>query len=178
MTQKKRAKTETIKERCVYIYLPSEEMVGRWKEHAEKAGVSLSKFVQEHVENSLAQELDETYTPRMELVKRVNALEGELSKVSEENRMLHALVDKLDEEVKGYRKAEFLEKDFEGMRRYDRRLVDLLKRRRRVESTELLGLLGIDPHDSSATRSVNKQLEALEEYGLVEAFPGGWRWRG
>jgi len=38
MSEAKRGKTETIKERTVYIYLPSLEMVEDWKRRAERVG--------------------------------------------------------------------------------------------------------------------------------------------
>jgi len=178
MSQKKKRKTETIKQRTLYIYLPSEEMVERWKELSEKSGLSISKFIKEHVENSLAQEYDDSFTSKADLAKQVSNLERELTKAGEDNRMLKALVDKLDSELKLVRRAEFLDKDFSGVRRFDHRLVDLLKRKQKVRSTELFSLLGVNPYDVEATKSINRQLEALEAYGLVGAFPGGWRWRG
>jgi hypothetical protein len=54
--QGKKSKTETIKKRAIYVYLPSEEMVKEWKELAGKTGTSLSKFVIGHVMNSLGKE--------------------------------------------------------------------------------------------------------------------------
>ena len=56
MSEAKRGKTETIKERTVYIYLPSLEMVEDWKHRAERAGVSLSKFVVERILDSIRRE--------------------------------------------------------------------------------------------------------------------------
>ena len=38
-------KTETIKERSIYVYLPSVEKKKRWDDYAEKQGTSISKFV-------------------------------------------------------------------------------------------------------------------------------------
>lgn len=179
MTLTKKSKTETIKQRTIYIYLPSEKMVGRWKSLAKNGGVSVSKFVQEHVENSLIQEEDDsTFSPRKDLNKRVISLEREISGLTKENRMLKALVDKLDTEVKGYRELEFLDGSFQGVRRYDTRLVDLLRRKGAVSAKEIFSLLGVDIRDTSSTLSINKQLEALEAYGVVETYPGGWRWRG
>ena len=62
MARKKgRDKTETIKQRAIYVYLPSIEMAEEWKKRAEKAGISISKFVIEHVENSLRQEEGEDF---------------------------------------------------------------------------------------------------------------------
>jgi len=52
-----RGKTETIKQRSIYVYLPSLEMVVDWKRRAERAGVSLSRFVYERVEDSIRRSL-------------------------------------------------------------------------------------------------------------------------
>ena len=60
-------KTETIKKRAIYVYLPSIEWKVRWDEYARKQGTSTSKFVVEHVENSLRQEEDSNYRSRVEL---------------------------------------------------------------------------------------------------------------
>ncbi len=178
MGQEKKRKTETIKQRTMYIYLPSEEMVERWKSLSNKSGLSLSKFVKEHVENSVAQEYDDSFVSKADLAKQVGNLEQELSKAGEESRMLRALVDKLDSELKLARRTEFLDTDFSGVRKFDRRLVDLLKRKHKVKSTELFSLLDVNPQDVEAAKSINRQLEALEAYGLVGVFPGGWRWDG
>ena len=42
---KKHNKTDTIKKRAIYVYLPSQEMVDRWKESAKLQKASISKFV-------------------------------------------------------------------------------------------------------------------------------------
>ncbi|MCW4019937.1 MAG: hypothetical protein NWF14_01720 [Candidatus Bathyarchaeota archaeon] len=44
MPRRSKGKTGTIKERAIYVYLPSEEMVEIWKKLAESQGVSLSKL--------------------------------------------------------------------------------------------------------------------------------------
>lgn len=61
-------KTETIKQRAIYVYLPSLGMVERWKALAEGAGTSVSRFVVEHVENSLRQD-EEGYRSRGSLIE-------------------------------------------------------------------------------------------------------------
>ncbi len=79
-------KTETIKKRTVYIYLPSEEMMKEWKERAEKEGVSLSKFVIERVEDSIRKEEDNAYLARLELINRLREIEEENRRLREENK--------------------------------------------------------------------------------------------
>ena len=53
MPKPSRGKTETIKQRAIYVYLPSLEMVEDWKRKAERAGVSLSRFLYEWVEDAI-----------------------------------------------------------------------------------------------------------------------------
>jgi len=56
MTKPNRGKTRTIKDRAIYVYLSSLEMVEDWKQRAGKAGMSVSKFVVERVEESIRRE--------------------------------------------------------------------------------------------------------------------------
>jgi len=174
-----RGKTETIKDRAVYVYLPSVEMVEDWKRRAERAGVSISRFVVERVEDSIRREGgEEGYLSRAELVKRLRSAEEELRKLRDENRLLRRLVENLDNELKRYRAQPFLEEDFEGVRRFDRELIELLRRGGSYTQEQILVRLNIDPSDDDLVKAVDKQLEALEAYGLVEYKGRGWRWVG
>ena len=113
MSEAKRAKTETIKERTVYVYLPSLEMVEDWKRRAERAGVSLSKFVVERVLDSIRREDgEEGYLSRLELIRRLRKAEDELEKLRRENRLLKRLVENLDRKLRRYRAESFLEEGF------------------------------------------------------------------
>ncbi|MGQ9543313.1 MAG: hypothetical protein ACUVTM_04405, partial [Candidatus Bathyarchaeia archaeon] len=110
MTKPDRGKTKTIKQRAIYVYLPSLEMVRDWKERAEKAGVSVSKFIVERVEDSVRREEgEEGYLSRLELVKRLRDAEEELKKLRDENRLLKRLVKNLDGELRRYRTMPFIE---------------------------------------------------------------------
>jgi cell division protein FtsB len=178
-----RGKTETIKQRALYIYLPSLEMAEEWKRLAEKDKMSISKFIIENVENSLKQRegysKDHGYVSKGELVKENMALKQELGKLAKDNEMLRAAFDKLDGELKRYRMEPFLNEEFKGIRGYEKKLVDLLRSAEgKVRSDEILYRLGISPEDRDSTKAINRQLENLERYGLLEAVPGGWIWRG
>jgi len=179
MPKPNRGKTETIKDRAIYVYLPSLEMVEDWKRRAEKAGVSVSKFVIERVEDSIRREEgEEGYFSRAELVKRLRSAEEELKRLREENRLLKRLVENLDNELKRYRAQPFLQEAFEGVRRFDRDLIELLRRGGSYTQEEILAHLNIDPSDVELVKAVDRQLEALEAYGLVEYRGRGWRWKG
>jgi len=167
-----------LKKRAIYVYLPSVEMADRWKALAGGAGASISRFVIEHVEDSLKEEGEEGYPRRAELIKRLKGASEELARLREENKILKRAYERLDLELRRYRAQPFLEEAFEGVRAYDRELITLLKREGTVEGHRILGELGIDPKDQDLVKAVNRQLENLEAYGLVEARPRGWKWLG
>ena len=174
-----RGKTETIKARAIYVYLPSLEMVEDWKRRAGKAGVSVSKFVVERVEDSIRKdEGEEGYLTRLGLIDRLRKAEDELKKLRDENRMLRRLVDNLDKELKRYRARPFLEEGFEGVRMFDKELIRLIKAGGTFTDEDILANLNIDPSDTELVKAVGKQLEALEGYGLVEYTGKGWKWKG
>jgi len=179
MPKPNKGKTETIKDRAIYVYLPSLGMVEDWKRRAEKAGVSTSKFVIERVEESIRREEgEEGYLSRAELIKRLRDAEEELKKVKSENRLLKKLAENLDNELRRYRAQPFLEEAFEGVRRFDRDLIELLRRGGSYTEEQILTHLNIDPSDTDLVKAVSKQLEALEGYGLLEYKGRGWKWKG
>ena len=169
-------KTETIKERAIYVYLPSVKLAKRWKETARKQGTSLSKFVVEHVENSLRQEEEPGYKSRGELWKEIRRLREELKETAREKKLLEHVAEKLEKEIRRYRAQPFLQPDFEGVRRFQKELIEALKEGRVISSEELLSKLDIDPLEHEAVKAIYKQLEILQAYGLVEPSPRGWRW--
>ena len=176
MPKPSRGKTETIKERAIYVYLPSVEMVEEWKKSARRQGTSISKFVIEHVEDSLREKEDPGYKSRGELWKTVKELKEQLKEVEREKRLLEHVVEKLEGEVRKYRAQPFLEEGFHGVRGFQRGLVELLRTGGVLSSEELLSRLGINPSEHEAVKAISKQLEILESYGLVQSSPRGWRW--
>jgi hypothetical protein len=173
------AKTESIKERSIYVYLPSVEMVQYWKTNAKKAHVSISQFVIEHVTNSLRQEEDEEeYKPRAKLIQELQAKQENLDKLSRENEILRLAIERVENELRRYRAEPFLDESFKGVRQYDRKLVELLRKGDVIDSDHLLRLLRIDPRETPLVKAVSNQLENLEVYGLVEKTHRGWKWIG
>jgi predicted transcriptional regulator len=171
-------KTETIKERTVYVYLPSEEFLEEWRGYAEASGKSLSKFVFEVVEDYIRKTEDKGFESRLELIKKLRSLEEETKQLRDENKMLRMLVKNLEKELRRYRAQPFLEPSFEGIRRFDRELIELLRSGKTFSEEEILDRLGVDPSETDYVKAISKQLEILEQYGLVEFTGRGWRWRG
>jgi len=57
-------------------------------------------------------------------------------------------------------------------------LIDLLREGGSYSQEEILAQLNINPSDVDLVKAVDRQLEALEAYGLVEYKGRGWRWTG
>ncbi|VVB67565.1 Uncharacterised protein [uncultured archaeon] len=164
------------KSRYVYLYLPTAEDKQRWQSLADEAGVPLSKFIIEVVENALVEESD--FKPRGELVKEIGKLRAENKELRDDLKQKKIVLEKYENELKRYRSEAFLEEKFEGVRKYNREIVAILKRSGVVDSYKLLNELGIDPKETDLVRAVSKQLEDLESYGLITSTQRGWRWIG
>jgi len=169
-------KTETIKQRSIYVYLPSQEMVDRWKTLAKTSGTSISKFVAEHVENSLRQEDDDEYKSRGVLIERNRMLSETLQEKEKRIRHLEMLVEKLEQDLRQYRAQMFTDEDFTGVRSYDKKLIEILREPGVHDNDSILSRLGIKPTEQDSIKAVSKQIENLTSYGLVKATPRGWRW--
>jgi predicted nuclease with TOPRIM domain len=147
-------------------------MAEEWKRRAEKAGVSISRFVIERVEDSIRREEgEEGYLSRAELIKRLKEAEEEIKRLRSENNLLKKLVENLDSELKRYRAKPFAEESFEGVRRFDKELINLLKKGGTYSDEEIFAHLNIDPADDKAGKGMEM------EDGLVEYTGRGWRWK-
>jgi hypothetical protein len=179
MPRENLSKTETIKERTVYIYLPSFGMLEDWKKRSQAANTSLSKFVIDRVEDSIRRDEGEGgYLSRLELIRRLKKAEDELKESTKDNRMLKKLVDNQETELKRHRSEPFLARSFEGTRRYDQELIELLKSGRSYSAEEILIRLGVDHSNTDLVKAISNQLEVLEDYGLVAYRGRRWRWKG
>ncbi|MGI0078745.1 MAG: hypothetical protein ACRECH_03905, partial [Nitrososphaerales archaeon] len=122
-----------LKERSLYIYLPSVNMTEEWKKRADEQGQSLSKFVIERVLDSLKQEDESDQSSRVDLARQFRETKEELKKVSQEAKLYRQLAEKLDTELKYYRMQPFLDEKFQGIREYDRELIELLKKKGSID---------------------------------------------
>ena len=109
-------KTETIKERSIYVYLPDKIMVEEWKNLALEARQSISKFVIERVEDSLKKNGDGPRHNRRELMERISELESELATMQEEFTMKSRAYLALEHELQSLRVQPFLNPDSSGLK--------------------------------------------------------------
>ena len=96
--------------------------------------------------------------------------------MSEDNRILRIAFNRLDNELKSYRIKPFLEENYEGIRKYDKNLLNVLKEQKFLKYDEILDRLKIDPNNTDIVKGISNQLENLEGYGLIKKTSKGWRW--
>jgi transposase-like protein len=176
-------KTETIKERTIWIYLPTLEQKQQWEKQANENGTSLSKWIIKTIEDTL-KESEGIVKSREETEKENKNLRKEISELQSNLRQINIIRDNLEQEIRKYRAEPFLTKSFQGIRQYDKELITLLKnaksvngKNRFIDNDEILSRLGIAPKETEVVKSISNQLSRLEEYGLVESGTKGWRWR-
>jgi hypothetical protein len=178
MPRKNLSKTETIKDRTVYIYMPTFKMLEDWKNRSKASNTSLSKFVIDRVEDSIRKDEGEGgYLSRLELVKRLRKAEDGLKEVTKENGILKRLVENQEIELKRYRAEPFISRDFDGILQHDQDLIELLKGGQSYSADEILSRLNIDRSNVDLVKAINNQLEFLETHGLVVYSGRGWKWK-
>ncbi|NYT01213.1 MAG: hypothetical protein GKC10_00380 [Methanosarcinales archaeon] len=136
----------------------------------------MSKFVIEVVESTLAENTE--FKPRGEMVKEMGQLRSENKTLKDELKLKNIVLDKYEGELKRYRSEAFLEDKFDGVRKYNKELVAILKNGGVMDSYKLLGELGIDPGEAELVKAISRQLEGLEGFGLISSTQRGWKWVG
>lgn len=175
----KKTKTDTIVQRTINVYLPTFEMKEKWKEFAEKSDQSISKFVIEHVTNSLNHEKESpSVETRIQLIKDKKQLENENLELLKQNKLLENLCERQEKDIRNRAVQPFLQEDFSGVRQYSENLVRLFKVCKDVRKEDIYDRLKIDPGDKDAIAAVQIQIDNLERYGLLKDVGGKWRWKG
>lgn len=96
---------------------------------------------------------NEEFQPRREMVREMESLKVENKALRDDLRQKAIVMERYEGELKKYRSHSFLNEDYQGMRRYNREIVDLLKSRDQTDSYKI-----------------------LEGYGFVETDGRSWRW--
>ncbi len=179
-----RNKTKTIKERAIYIYVPTVEQKQDWDKRAKKEGLKLSRWIVNIVNEALLEREEDTRS-RKELEREISSYKEEIAKLREKIRQLTILKDRYEEELRKYRAQPFLDEHFEGKRKYSNELIELLRNTKDrddnpkvVNDEEIFRHLGISFKETEAIKAISKQLELLEAYRIIESTPKGWRWIG
>ena len=160
-------KTDTIKQRSVYIYLPTEEMLEEWKKAAKRFDMSLSGFLVEVVDDVLRKN-PQGISPRAEAEVRLAQLKVELTAFRHENEALRFLLKRNEEELADYRAA--LSTASQPSQDDDtlRCLIALFHGRLVWKLQDFPGAMGIDTGDGEGMRRLKGALDRLRELGMIE----------
>lgn len=177
MSASSTSKTDTVAQRTVKAYLPSQDDVDRWKAAADEAGLSLSRFIQQTVEQRL-QEGDATATEDrvQELEQKLDETQRELEQVEDERDRYRRLLDIQEDELQRLRQSE-ADKAQGPTGSVNPKLLEILIRHGSIDETSLLAQLDVDP-DADEAAAVIDELEFYERAGAVEKTGKYWRWTG
>jgi len=167
-------KKKELKQRAIYVYPPA-EMAETWKKLSQDSSTSISKFVIEHVENSLGL-AENDYRSRSNVLEENRQLRDTLTQKEKRNHHLELLVDKLEEDLRLYRSKLFTDTPQMGTRTYDKQLLVLLREPGAHNTESILSRLGVKPTDTDVVKAISIQLENLEAYGLLRNTGKGWIW--
>ncbi len=183
-------KTKTARKRAITIYAPSEKIKENWYALAKKHGMSVSNYVFDIVENHIQNENE--FTTRRDLVlkirdtekqgstyvKHIERLQSENAELQKKIDLLNMLADRYEKQLQEYRNKTFIENGtFEGVREFEQKLIEIFKKKSSIAEDEIIDLLHISPKDVDTLKAISRQVELLEEYGVIEKIRGGWRWR-
>lgn len=166
---------DKIKNKAIYVYAKSPQMADEWKSLAKNAGLSISKFIVEHVENSL-KSTDNNVTSRLDLITENSKLTEQLTELEKRLRRQDSLIDKLEEDLRQTRASTFLQETDTGIKEYERKLVDFLREPGTHTDNEILRRLGIKQTEIDAIKAISAQLENLQAYGAAKRTNKGWTW--
>ncbi len=177
-------KASTVKQRTVYVYVPSTELGEEWKHAAERVGVSLSTFVQEAMEFYLARDAPllakETLQGKyQESLATIDALHQEHAELHRKLERMETLLDRYEKQLRDLENKRFLsDATFTGIRQYSRRLIELFKKESYLTEEMILDLLHIPPSDVDSIKAIDTQINHLLQYGVIQPRQGGYVWKG
>ncbi len=171
-------KSETTVKRQINVYLPDMIMRERWKEAAKDKGLSISKFVIEHVEEALNESGHGNQVSRQQLMDEIHKLTKKTRELQMELDIKTKVYEVLDRELQSLREKTFQDADFIGSRQLNKDLIPLFKLKKQIDYDDLLPFLGIKPTEIDMVRNVNQEIKFLEEFGLIKSDLKGWTWQG
>ena len=176
-------KTKTSRKRSITVYPPTQQMKENWFKIAKQEGQSVSNFVIEVIESYIQD--GNSANPKKNLLKNIETIQEQNETLRCENIELQKKVDTLDtltnryeEQLQSNRNKAFIENDKKArIRDYQKNLSELFLQKTSISENEIIDLLHIDPQDTETLKAINKQIEELEDYGVLQKIRGGWRWK-
>jgi hypothetical protein len=172
-----RGRTETLRQRAVYLYVPTEEMLAKWKAQAERFGMSLSGFLVEVIDDGMRRN-PAGLTPRDKVEKELIQATSDLQAVRMQRDSFRSRLEDSESTIARYRKA--LEDVFSYVpdEKVQKKVVSLFLRRGRWPVADFVGAAGVDTANAEDLSKIQNTIEHLKRIGLVEGDFGEWRWLG
>lgn len=170
-------KMKTLKKRAVYIYLPTEDMVARWKKEADRYGTSLSRFVTEVVDDAI-RDNPSGLTPKEELERDLRASREEVKVLKERLDSAETTLKQAQGTIADYRQQlsrtvpTSVDTELTGM------LIEHFIKRRVLPVDEVPDMVGISLNDPKDLARLHTSIGFLRAVGLVESTMFEWRWKG
>ena len=169
----------TITERKIVTYLPNKELVQEWRKSAEKANLSLSKYIIEVVERYRHGE-PEGFVPNWKLEEEKNALEAELQDLRSKYSITDLALKKVQKELSQlsaeYEKVRLAAVDADVLKR----AIEILRAEqdRSVFILDMLKKLNIAETDIEGIKKMRDANNFLLKTGLIVSDGlAGLRWK-
>jgi hypothetical protein len=165
---------EKYKGRRTEVYFPSQKFLEKWKGQSKSAKMTLSSWIFQTVETSL----DTSTTSIQEITRAKSSLQDENRQLRRDLENTMKLMEVYKTEVFTLRNEVFLKTDLNGRGKFDDRLLRTLRSGGVWRARDILRELDVDAKDIDAIQIVTKQLQTLQDIGIVQESAVGWKWVG
>jgi len=170
-------KMQTYQQRRIEIRVPDTETAERWKERAKESKMSLSKFIIEHVENSINLEGKDGQPSRGELVLENRMLKERLEHATREQRTREKLVKELNDFIETLKADNPFYSKNEKDPEFLKMVTSKMKDSSFIRSKDVFKVIEIEPTDTRNIKLINFQLDFFEDCGLLDKIANGWKVR-
>lgn len=161
-------------DRQFMMYFPSQVDRERWRKIAKKAKMSFTDWIYSMVEARLVEESEDAQAATDQKI----SLQAEARQLRRELQKSEARISDLETEVFKLRNQLFASPMPTKLGDIDAKLMAALRSGGTWANREILQELGVDANDIEAIEIVTKQLQILQDHGLVRESARGWKWIG
>ena len=159
-------------QRRLEVYFSTEKALQRWRDAAKASGEPLARWVTGVVEAHL----DQDDVPAQDIARDQEALREANRKLRTELENATSEIERQKTEIFKLRHEVILQPSPRGKIPLNEKLVETLKSGGLWSSKDLLKELGVDYNNIEAIEIIQKQLEMLVDFELIEETSRGWRW--
>lgn len=172
-----RGRTETLKQRAVYIYAPTEKMLAKWRSEAERYGMSLSSFLVEVIDDGM-RKAPSGLTPRQKLEEELSQATSDLKAVRMQRDSMRSRLEETEATIARYRESLEDVLSYLPDEKLQENVVSLFLKQMRWRIDDFTKAMSVDASKPEDLKKVQGTIEHLKRIGLVEGDFGEWRWLG